>query len=488
MKPLIFYITFLLVIFAIVPSHVMGSEYSYSFVHLSDIQNLQYKPIAFEKTFSEIESLKSQYNISAIFITGDLTDEYNGTSGSSEPYQGAQFARYVTAISLTTIPVYEIAGDHDVMTVGNYAAWDRYIPSGSRKHNYSFVFNDFIVYAFGWQLDTDTSLLIPSTKTDMIHVLAGNITKVPLILIHPYFTYETPFAGDRFPIAYDLLDSLPRNAIIMSGHAHNPLQIGYMRQTVYNNLTFIEDLTNPQDWGYFSVGRLYTIRSDGSHITEITVSDLYLYPNFVIYKAIPYNLDLTYNVVPPVTGFSANVTSGTAPLVVATVNVESITISIDSTSAGSGSKVVIPVIVSGASNLGAMDLMVTYDPSILKFSGAEVGSLSTNGMIESNGDSPGVIKIGFVDSRGVTGDGTLMTLTFNVVGKKGATSKITPQVTGVKNANLVDIQTTITRGGVFTVGEGGKSPLSIVTVAGALCCAFMLVIYQSKRMLRKIEK
>jgi len=50
-------------------------------------------------------------------------------------------------------------------------------------------------------------------------------------------------------------------------------------------------------------------------------------------------------------------------------------------------------------------------------------------MIESNGDSPGVIKIGFVDSRGVIGDGTLITLTFNVVGKNGATSMITPQVT-----------------------------------------------------------
>jgi hypothetical protein len=174
-------------------------------------------------------------------------------------------------------------------------------------------------------------------------------------------------------------------------------------------------------------------------------------------------------------------------LIVATVNAAVITVSIDSTSAGSGSKVVIPVKVSGASNLGAMDLMTTYDSSVLKFSSAEVGSLSTNGMIESNGNSPGVIKIGFVDSRGVTGDGTLITLTFDVVGKNGATSKITPQVTGAWNTNLVDAQVTTT-GGVFTVAEGGKTPLSIVTVVGALCCAFMLIIYQSRRMVGRMGK
>ena len=167
--------------------------------------------------------------------------------------------------------------------------------------------------------------------------------------------------------------------------------------------------------------------------------------------------------------------------VVATVNAAGITVSIDSTSAGSGSNVVIPVKVSGASTLGAMDLMITYDSSVLKFSSAEVGSLSTNGMIESNGDSPGVIKIGFVDSRGVTGDGTLITLNFNVIGKNGATSKITPQVTGAWNTNLVDVQTT-TNGGVFTVGAGGKSSLSIVTVVGAICGAFMLILFRSRRM------
>ena len=168
-------------------------------------------------------------------------------------------------------------------------------------------------------------------------------------------------------------------------------------------------------------------------------------------------------------------------LVIATVSAAAITVSIDSSSAGFGSTAVIPIKVSGASNLGAMDLMITYDSSVLKFSNAEVGSLSTNGMIESNGDSPGVIKIGFVDSRGVTGDGTLISLTFNVVGKNGATSTITPQVTGAWNTNLVDVQTTTTNG-VFTVAEGGKSPLSIVTVIGAICGAFMLILYRSRRM------
>ena len=310
MKPLILYITFLLVIITVVPSYVTGagSEYTYSFVHLSDTQDLYYVPQLVNLTFSEIESLKSQYNISAIFITGDVTDEFGGGAGT-----GAQFAQYAKAVTLTTIPVYEISGDHDVYAIGNYTTWDKYIPSGSTKHNYGFVFNDFIVYGFGWN---DVTSLDPAAKTAMQFSLSRNTTKLPLILTHAYFAWGTWPSGNRDPIAYDILNALPRSSIILTGHQHNAVQNGLIRQTVYNNTIFIEDLINYQDWGAFSGGRLYNITSDGTRITGLTVSDLYLYPNFVVNNTVSYDFPPQSGVVAPVTGFSANVTSGTTPLAV----------------------------------------------------------------------------------------------------------------------------------------------------------------------------
>ena len=308
MKPLILYITFLFVIFAVVPSHVMGetntpgSEYSYSFVHLSDIQGLHYYPSILNLTFSELESLKTQHNISAIFITGDITNGY-----------AIDFPQYATAINFTTIPIYEISGNHDLFdTTDNYTFWDNYIPNGSSKHNYGFVFNDFIVYGFGWN---DVTSLDPTAKTAMQSAISHNPAKVPLILTHAYFSWGNWVNGERDPIAYDILNSLPSNSVILAGHRHNAQQNGYIRQTVYNYTTILEDMINYQDWLTYSGGRLYTITTNGSQITRLTVSDVYLNPVFLV------NNTVTYTIFPeeprtPVSGFSADVTSGITPLTV----------------------------------------------------------------------------------------------------------------------------------------------------------------------------
>ena len=161
------------------------------------------------------------------------------------------------------------------------------------------------------------------------------------------------------------------------------------------------------------------------------------------------------------------------------VSASAMVVSVQNTNAGSGSTVVIPVKVGGATNLGAMDLVLTYDPAVITFTSADLGEISTNGMVESNGGTPGTVKIGFVDTAGVNGDGTVVKVTFNVVGKNGATSPMNVQVTGAWKTDAVDIQTT-TSGGTFTVG-GAKSPLSPVTVVGALCGACLLVFWRRSR-------
>lgn len=54
---------------------------TYSIVHLSDPQNLAtYYPGTYNLTFSYLESIKSQYNISAIIITGDLVNTWDKKS------------------------------------------------------------------------------------------------------------------------------------------------------------------------------------------------------------------------------------------------------------------------------------------------------------------------------------------------------------------------------------------------------------------------
>jgi hypothetical protein len=154
-------------------------------------------------------------------------------------------------------------------------------------------------------------------------------------------------------------------------------------------------------------------------------------------------------------------------------------VSVDSATVGVGAKAEIPVKVSGALNLGAMDIVITYDPAVLQFSRADLGEISTNGIIEENSATPGTVKIGLVDTKGISGDGTLIKLQYNVIGKSGATTQVKPQVSGAWNLDLVDIQTT-NSGGTISIG-GAKSPLSSVTVLGALCVAGAFLYIRNRR-------
>ncbi|NMB77494.1 MAG: hypothetical protein GYA23_00170 [Methanomicrobiales archaeon] len=130
-----------------------------------------------------------------------------------------------------------------------------------------------------------------------------------------------------------------------------------------------------------------------------------------------------------------------------------VTVSVDSATAAEGKTVTLPVKVTGASNLGAMDLVLTYDSSVLKFSNAELGELSTNGLVEGNELQAGTAKISFADTKGINGDGTILKVTFTVTGKKGASTDIgaSAQAYGL---DLKDIPTTAT-GGKVTVSSPG---------------------------------
>jgi len=166
-------------------------------------------------------------------------------------------------------------------------------------------------------------------------------------------------------------------------------------------------------------------------------------------------------------------------LLVAGATAATMTVSVDSATVSAGSRAVIPVMVNGASNLGAIDLMITYDPSVLKFSGADLGEISTNGMIDSNGATPGTVKIAIVDTNGVSGGGVLVKMTFDVVGQNGATSPVNVQVPGAWNLDSIDILTSVSSG-TISVG-GGKTPLSTVSVLGALCLAVILLGIRIRR-------
>ena len=157
-------------------------------------------------------------------------------------------------------------------------------------------------------------------------------------------------------------------------------------------------------------------------------------------------------------------------LAIAAASAANVTLSVQSQTAPSGGTVTVPIAIAGASSIGAMDLTVTYDPAVLAFVDAKTGALSTNGMVQANGTTPGTVRIAFVDSSGITGDGVIINLAFTAKGTNGASSKVDLVSRGVYNLDRVDVPVT-TQGGTVTIGTGVKSPLpagiAVVALVGA---------------------
>ena len=78
----------------------------------------------------------------------------------------------------------------------------------------------------------------------------------------------------------------------MSGHAHN----NGLRSSFVNNISYIEDLTDFQDNGDYSAGRLYTVYRDNGSVAKITVRNVTLFPeNHLDPENIVYDITGTIN-------------------------------------------------------------------------------------------------------------------------------------------------------------------------------------------------
>jgi hypothetical protein len=150
-----------------------------------------------------------------------------------------------------------------------------------------------------------------------------------------------------------------------------------------------------------------------------------------------------------------------AALLAGTASAAATQVAIGAPQGGAGTTVTIPVTVSGASNIGAMDLQVTYDPAVLKLSGAQMGTLSANGVVEANEPQAGTALVSFVDTQGISGSGEVVKITFNVLGTTGAYSPLTLQARAY-DLDLKDVPVAAQSGSV-TVG-GGKSGIETAVI------------------------
>jgi hypothetical protein len=164
-------------------------------------------------------------------------------------------------------------------------------------------------------------------------------------------------------------------------------------------------------------------------------------------------------------------------LIIPPVTAEGFLITINNQSVSTGSQTVIPIHITNSEELGEMNIEVTFDPLVLQFSNVDLGDISKNGIIEATETRPGTIVINFVDNAGISQDGDLLNLKFDVIGNGGTSSTVSITPKGIYNLDKKDIPTGSSSGKIMVTGGGGeKTPVSVYIPFIALTILIFIAI------------
>ncbi len=129
----------------------------------------------------------------------------------------------------------------------------------------------------------------------------------------------------------------------------------------------------------------------------------------------------------------------------AAVPASTLEVSIDAT-------IELPIAVQGAFNLGSLLVEVSYEAGMLELQSVKAGALGRNGLLESNQETPGMVRIGLVDPNGLSGDGEIITLVFLAI-QGGGSSPYTLELLEASDTDLRDLVVQVNSSQFSGVGE-----------------------------------
>jgi hypothetical protein len=152
-------------------------------------------------------------------------------------------------------------------------------------------------------------------------------------------------------------------------------------------------------------------------------------------------------------------------------------VSVSDATGAKGGTALVPLNLSGASAIGSMDIVLKYDPGILRAMSVEGTGLGENAYIEANTAKEGEAVIALADSRGMNGDGAFAIVSFEVLGGIGSTSQLTIEKVTVHNIDLVQISATTKSATLKVTGEAPKSgdgAMVILEITAILAALFVM--------------
>ena len=124
------------------------------------------------------------------------------------------------------------------------------------------------------------------------------------------------------------------------------------------------------------------------------------------------------------------------------------------------STVNVPIYLTGAKNVGSLEFVLAYDPTVLEVSEVEAGGLAQNSLFDFGVRVPGRLWAGLIDTDGINGDGPVAVVSFKVIGPGSSTSRLTLENVSTYDArSLLDILTDATSGNFTVDGPTLTSPV-----------------------------
>ena len=113
----------------------------------------------------------------------------------------------------------------------------------------------------------------------------------------------------------------------------------------------------------------------------------------------------------------------------------------------------VPIYLEGADNLGSLEFVLVFEPTVLKVTRVKTGSLANGALLDSSTRTPGLVWAGMIDADGISGDGPAAVITFTIVGDDDSSTPLTLEnVVAYDATTLLDIVTRAL-GGNFVVKD-----------------------------------
>ena len=133
--------------------------------------------------------------------------------------------------------------------------------------------------------------------------------------------------------------------------------------------------------------------------------------------------------------------------------------------AAAGEQVALSVHAADALTVDSLQFRINYDAAALRLvDEPAVGEALAGGIAISNTETAGVVGFAFACADGLSADGTLVTLTFEVLGETGSAVVLTDVLATTVDAARVQHKAYVTlQNGGVAVGEGAAVPEPVVT-------------------------